>query len=76
MDMKTQSPVIYTRRAESEMIKIMMDKMASAQDTLTTLCEQCDYKAKNDSAVKSHVTKKHLISQIDGHEDPVASDIH
>jgi hypothetical protein len=32
---------------------------------LLFFCDQCDYKAKNDRAVKSHVTKKHLISQID-----------
>jgi hypothetical protein len=43
---------------------------------LLFFCDQCDYKAKNDRAVKSHVTKKHLASQIDGHEDPVTSDIH
>jgi hypothetical protein len=42
---------------------------------LLFFCDQCDYKAKNDGAIKSHVTKKHLIYQIDGLEDPVTSDI-
>jgi len=42
---------------------------------LLFFCDQCNYKAKNDWAIKFHVTKKYLISQNDGLEDPVTSDI-